>query len=204
MWHFVGGYWFGLIMPMAKIVHSVVQDCCDIVQRSDNRNTCRKNDPIPLRLSQTPYEMSLYRLLATNVYNLKEPIKLRNKSSYGCNLSCRWLSLLCWPTRTDTPALCPASSSIIVTRARLKMTVRTFCLHLSTATGLVVMVGCVSIAGDRSSAWWSSGTLWQVFNIVAIYWHFINVGISRKILFVWTLLEAHLDYRELQEYGGNW
>jgi hypothetical protein len=32
----------------------------------------------------------------------------------------------------------------------------------------VVMDGCVNIAGDRSSTWWSSWTWWQVFNIVAV------------------------------------
>jgi hypothetical protein len=44
----------------------------------------------------------------------------------------------------------------------------------------VVMVGCVSIVGERSSTWLSSGILWQVFNIVAIQWLFINVGNLRK------------------------
>jgi len=84
------------------------------------------------------------------------------------NFSSRWLSLLCWPTRTDTPSSCPASSSMTGTRVHLMMTITTLCLQLSRATELAVMVGCVSIAGDRSSTWWSSGTLWQVFNIVAI------------------------------------
>ena len=141
--------------------------------------------------------MSLYRIWATNVCVMTPKIKLRNKSAYGCNFSCRWLSLLCWPTRTDTPAWCPATSSMILTRVHL-MSMATFCLQLSTATELVVMVGCVSIAGDRSSTWWSLGTLWQVFNITAILvifhqcWYFTGtircVNIARWASRMWWKL----------------
>jgi len=123
--------------------------------------------PIPLCLSRLQHEMSLYRIWPTNLYVTTQPIKLRNKNTYVCNFSCRWLSLSCWPSRTDARFCVPASSSMILTRVHL-MSMATFCLQLSTLTELVVMVGCVSIAGDRSSTWWHSGKLWQVFNIVAI------------------------------------
>ena len=37
--------------------------------------------PIPLCLSQIPNEMSLYRIWATNLCVMTQPIKLRNKSA---------------------------------------------------------------------------------------------------------------------------
>ena len=131
----------------------MVEGYCDLVLKGANSSTCRIPAPIPLCLSQIAYDMSFYRIWAINLFVMTQPIKLRNKSSYGCNLSCRWLSLLCWLTRTVTPSSCPASSSMIRTRVHL-------------LAELAVMVGCVSIVGDRSSTWWSSGTLWQVINIV--------------------------------------
>ena len=182
-------------MPMAKIVQSVVQDYCDMVQMSAKRSTCRKTCPITT-LPRT-------NTVLNDLFFMLHLIKFQNKNAYGCNFSCRWLSPLCWPTRTDTPAWCPAFSSMIGTRVHLMMAVTTFCLQLSTLTELVVMVGCVSIAGDRSSTWWSSGTLWQGLNTIAILWFFTNVGTLRELLFVWTLFEADIGDGDLQEYGGN-
>jgi hypothetical protein len=57
---------------------------------------------------------------------------------------------------------------MIETKAHLKIAMKTFCLQLSTPMELAVTVGCVSIAGGRSSTWWSLGMLWQVLNIAAI------------------------------------
>ena len=135
------------------------------------RNEVLGERPVPVLLCL--YGVSWYRIrascesLATKLCAMALPIKLRNKSPYGCNFSYRWLSLLCWPTHSATPASCRVSSSMIETRVHLMTAMTTFSLQLSTATELVVTVGCVSIAGDRSTTWWRSGTLWQVVNLVA-------------------------------------
>jgi hypothetical protein len=151
---------------MTKTVHSQwYRITVTLYWRAPTAVLAERPAPIPLCLSQIAYEMSLYQIWGPNLLVISQTIKLRNKSAYGCNLSCRWLSLLCWPTRTDTPVSCPASSSMIRTRVHL-ISIAELCLQLLTPTELVVMVGCVSIAGDRSSTWWSSGTLWKVFNIV--------------------------------------
>jgi len=151
-----------------RLYSQIVQDYCDMVLTSDNSNTCKKTCPNTTLPITNPIWNVPVMNLATNLCFMTQINKLQNKSAYGCHFSCRWLSLLCWPSLTDIRALCPASSSIIRPKVHLKMGVKTFCLQLSTATELVVTVGCVNIAGDRSSTWWSLETLWEVLNIVAI------------------------------------
>lgn len=105
--------------------------------------------------------------LATNLCAITRPNKFRNNCANWCNFSYRWLSLLCWPTRSATPESCPVFPSTIQARVHLMMTMKTFCLQLSRVTILVVMAGCVSIAGDRFTTWWLLGTSWQVVNMLA-------------------------------------
>ena len=156
-------------MPTANTVHSQrYRITVTWYRRAPTAVLAEIPAQIPFWLSEILYEMCFFESGSLICMSWHSQSNLRNKIAYGCNYSCRWLLLLCWPTRTVTPVWCPASSSIIGTRVHLIMAVMTFSLQLLTLTELVVMVGCVNIAGDRSSTWWSSGTLWKVLNIVAI------------------------------------